>query len=126
MAAIYNITQKKGDTFKARTLTFFSDEANTVPIDLSGYSVLMQVRKAGKANTAVLEWTTDPASGEDATITIGGDDNNVITLAQRSGSIMDIDPFNYVYDIQMTSSTGIVSTYIEGQFTITQDVSRNI
>ena len=87
--------------------------ADTTPINLSGATVYIQVRK-GCAGTLVLSLTN--SSG----VTIGGASNNQITVNR----LVNIDKGNYVWDMQVTFTTGVVKTYLEGDFIVYDDVTK--
>ncbi len=120
----HNLIHYKGDTWNTRTYRMYSDVELTIPVDLTGYSAIMQVRKKNTALTVILEWTTDPASGEDPTISFDGDDNNRFNILTRPETDMDLDAGIYSYDLQFTSPEGVVTTYMFGSFTIVQDTTR--
>jgi hypothetical protein len=87
--------------------------ADTTPINLSGATVYIQVRK-GCGGTLALTLTN--GSG----VTIGGASNNQITVSK----LVNIDKGNYVYDLQVTFSGGVVKTYLEGDFIVYDDVTK--
>ena len=87
--------------------------AYTTPINLSGATVYIQVRK-GCAGTLALSLTN--GSG----VTIGGVSNNQITV----NKLVDIAKGNYVWDMQVTFTSGVVKTYLEGDFIVYDDVTK--
>jgi hypothetical protein len=87
--------------------------ADTTPISLVGATVYIQVRK-GCGGTLALTLTN--GSG----VTIGGASNNQITV----NKLVDIAKGNYVYDLQVTFSGGVVKTYLEGDFIVYDDVTK--
>jgi hypothetical protein len=87
--------------------------ADTTPINLSGATVYIQVRK-GCGGVLALSLTN--SSG----VTIGGVDNNQITV----NKLVDIAKGNYVWDMQVTFTTGVVKTYLEGDFIVYDDVTK--
>jgi hypothetical protein len=87
--------------------------ADTTPINLSSATVYIQVRK-GCAGTLALSLTN--SSG----VTIGGVSNNQITV----NKLVDIAKGNYVWDMQVTFTTGVVKTYLEGDFIVYDDVTK--
>lgn len=103
----------KGDTAPT-TLTFTN--VNGDPIDLSGASILMQIKEKTGDLTSLVELSTNDL------ISIGGTDNNVVTIL----SWVDV-PYSrvpLVYDMQFTLSNGRVVTYLTGKITVVIDVSR--
>ena len=87
--------------------------ADTTPINLSSATVYIQVRK-GCAGTLALSLTN--SSG----VTIGGVSNNQITV----NKLVDIAKGNYVWDMQVTFTSGVVKTYLEGDFIVYDDVTK--
>jgi len=87
--------------------------ADTTPINLSGATVYIQVRK-GCGGTLALTLTN--GSG----VTIGGANNNQITV----NKLVNIDKGNYVYDLQVTFTSTVVKTYLEGDFIVYDDVTK--
>lgn len=116
-AGVYNFsTLKRGDAFKGKRFKMYSDAEHTVPLSITGYSILMQVRKS-KFDPVVLEWST-----ADGTITI--ENGNEFFLAKKTKVDMDIDPFEYLYDIEFTDGDDEPETFIEGVFPISNDISK--
>ena len=102
------ICNKRGDTWKG--LTFTVDVDGTV-LDLSNYSIAMQVKT--------------PSGETLLDLSIG----NGITLTDAVNGVFSIDPLitpntsgTHRYDIEFTNA-GVVSTYIEGKFSIETDVT---
>lgn len=87
--------------------------ANDVPINISGATVNIQVRK-GCDGTLALSVT----NGNGATI--GGASNNEITV----NKLVNIDKGTYKWDMQVTQVGGTVRTYLEGQFIVYDDVTK--
>jgi hypothetical protein len=53
-------------------------------------------------------------------ITIGGASNNQITISK----LINIDKGNYVYDMNVAFSGGVVKTYLTGDFIVYDDVTK--
>jgi hypothetical protein len=103
----------RGDDFLG--IHFFLFDANEAPIDLTGCTAKMQLRRT-VGNVVVLEWKTD-----DNTIFVA---NNEVYIKERPGAVMDIPDFNYLYDIQVTYSDNFVDTILKGLFPIDADITR--
>ena len=108
----YNQTLKKGDTWNGVQFQYI---LNDTPIDLTGSVIKIEFRFLQKEGQLT------------ATLTIG----NGITLTDAQNGIFVIDPIlitwkvgTHFFDIQLTDNTGIVKTYVEGIFTITQDITQ--
>jgi len=112
MASSYNLpTIIKGDTFKDLQFTI---TVNAAPLDLTGYTIECKFRKSSKTGT--IAKSIDTTSG--------------ITLTTPASGIFKIDAFTcdftagtYYYDIEFTSTTGVINTYVSGQMKIEQDVT---
>lgn len=109
--AQYNVKIWRNDSW-AQTFALLAD---TTPIDLSGSTILIQVRPTPSSSVVALELTTD-----DSSIGIGGVDNNQITL----NKIVDIAAGTYVYDMNVTFPSGEVKTYLWGNFIVSEDISK--
>ena len=109
--AQYNVKIWRNDSW-AQTFALLAD---TTPIDLSGCTILIQVRPTPSSASVVLELTTD-----DSSIGIGGVDSNQITL----NKIVGVAAGTYVYDMNVTFPSGEVKTYLWGNFIVTEDISK--
>jgi hypothetical protein len=108
--AQYNVQLWRNDTW-AQT---FAITANDVAVDLSGSTILIQVRTKPTSTDVVLSLVTGTS------ITIGGVGKNEITL----NKIVNIAAGNYVYDMNVTFPSGLVKTYIWGTFLVQEDITR--
>lgn len=106
----------KGDTFEAVNFAMTSGVI-PVPIDLTGAVIKMQLRKKACDIVKALSLTSVGSAG--LTIT-----NPALGLFKINKQIINIDPFNYVYDIEITFGSGVVKTYIKGFFLVTPDITR--
>lgn len=113
--ATYNFTDRiKGDTSKVVEFTLLKD---TVPVDLTGASIRMQLRKSKTSGSIALTLHSGASGG--------------IIITSAAAGIFQIDAFTvevaantYVYDIEITLSTGEIKTWIEGEFNVLQDITR--
>lgn len=112
----YNLSDhKSGDTFPPVTFQLVVDDGNDTPIDLTGASIKMQVRKE-KTEDSILTCSTT-----DSTILIT--DENLGKFKLQPGVVTVTEESNYYYDIQVTIGT-TVKTYLEGRWKIELDVTR--
>lgn len=113
-AAQYDIQIEKGTTFKY-TLTY-TDSTNT-PINLTGYTAKMQIRKQYISAEFLTELTT--ANGK---ITINGTQGKILLNipAQETDDFMWTDG---VYDLVIISSSGEVTRLLEGGVSVSQNVT---
>ena len=100
----------KGDSFKARKITF--------GFDLTGSRIDIQFKQNIGSAKNVFFWSTF-----NQTITINDALNGVITLKER---ILDIPKNIYHYDCQIINSSGFVKTYLYGKIQVDQDITEII
>ena len=123
LAGIDNITCQAGSTF-GRTHAFKYPDPTSSPLDptylpwnLTGYTARMQVRRTIDSSTVLISLTTE---------------NERITLSGASGIIeLDISATDTstitssgVYDLEIIDSNGIVSRILQGDFTLSPEVTR--
>jgi hypothetical protein len=108
-----NITAKRGDTF---TEVPFQINVNSVPLDLTGAVIRMQLR-TDYGGDIYLDLTSVDSNG----ITITNAANGEFKINQM---IIELESFAYKYDIQITLANGEVKTWIEGIFNVSNDVTR--
>jgi len=116
-AGTYNITIEQGATY-SMSLTCYSDEAQTTPRDLSGYTARMHVRENKNDAATIIELATG-GSG----ITISGDNSNVITVLMTAAQT---SAFNFVkayYDLEIVTGA-TVERLIEGTVALSEEVTR--
>jgi hypothetical protein len=102
-----NFTHKRGDTFAEVPINI---KINNVDLDLTGSTILMQLRKeAGGIVAFTPSLTIEAGTGGNFSI---------------DEQIIDIPACNYKYDIQITLADDTVSTWISGLFSINDDISR--
>jgi len=107
-------THIKGDTFDE---VAFQLKINESAVNLTGATIRMQLRKSYSDTVAALSLTSVSSAG----ITITNAANGEFKINTQ---IIDIEVYNYVYDIQITFSSGVVKTYVQGGFNITNEVTR--
>ena len=110
MAIVSNLTVDQGATFNAQ-VTISDDSGNTQ--NLTGYTVAGQIRKTYDSTT----YTAFSASVSNAT---GG----TITLGLSDAQTNALSAGRYVYDIEITSSGGVVTRVLGGQVEVTPGVTR--
>ena len=108
---------KKGDTFDQ---VGFQVKINDVVVDLTGALIRMQLRKSYNDTQAALTLTSVGNAG----ITITNATQGEFKINEQ---IIDIEAYNYVYDVQITFADGTVkSSWIYGGFNITNEVTKNV
>jgi hypothetical protein len=109
MATKANILIDQGTTFS--TVINLADEGGSA-IDLSGYSGDAEMRK---------HYTS--SNSQSFTVTLGGA-NGTVTLSLTATQTANIAAGRYVYDVEITSGSNVVSRIIEGIVTVTPEVTR--
>jgi hypothetical protein len=93
------------------------------PVDLTGYSARMMIRRKLK-DTEIIETLTStdvrlPATGIDIDT-----DDKVITIKMAAGLTDDLTFGTAVYDLEMVSSSGEVFRILQGTITLSREVTR--
>jgi hypothetical protein len=109
----YNMICPQGSTF-SQNLTWL---VNEIPVNLTGFAARMQVREKHTSPTTVLSLVSPTH------ITLGAS-AGTIDINVSASATSDIVPKDYVYDLEMISSSNIVSRIIEGKFIVTPEVTR--
>jgi hypothetical protein len=115
MAGLYNVTIDQGaDWF----LDVTYEDPNGTPINLANYTAALQLRSLPNSPSAVLTLTT--ANGG-IVITSATGLVSIRATAVQTGAI---DEGDYVYDLEITSSTSVVTRLIQGQAIVSAQVTR--
>ena len=113
IAGIYNFTLDQGSTW---TLQIVYNDPNGTPINLTGYTAEMQIRRKFDSDTPVLTLST--ANGGITIVGATGTLNLVATDEQAA-----IDAGLYVYDLEL-STGGVRTRLIQGTVTVSGEVTR--
>lgn len=111
---LVNFVCPQGSTFK-RTLLYTIDD---VPVDLSGYTARLQVREAYYSTDPLLTLATS-GSG----ITISGSSGS-IALYVSNTTTAALPAGTHVYDLELINTSLEVDRLIEGNWTVTPEVTR--
>lgn len=124
-AGKYNMTCEQGSTFR-RSLFIEQPDLVTDPtgatyedFDLSGYTARMQVRRTIDSATFLLELTT-----ENGALTINPAEAINEIFIDVSASVTASVSTSGVYDMEIIDPSGIVSRILEGNFTVSPEVTR--
>jgi hypothetical protein len=109
MATKINLIVDQGATFET-TLNLTDD--NDDAIDLTGYTGAGQIRKHFTSSNAT-----------NFVVTLGGA-NGTLTVGLSANTTANLVAGRYVYDIEVTDDSGIVSRLFEGIVTVTPQVTR--
>ena len=109
-AGTYNFIMEQGATF-TRQLTV---KENTSALNLTGYSVASLMRSTHDSSTVVGTFTC----------TISNASGGIISMSMTPAVTGAVEEGIYVYDLEITSSSGTVTRLLEGQITATPEVTR--
>lgn len=101
---VYNIEARQGATLRL--------PLNWNDTVLTGYSARLVVGYPDDSNAVVLECST--VNGR---IVLGGTPSNIVVTADRT-VMATIKPGNYVYDLELSSGTGIDYPLLTGRFVV--------
>lgn len=109
MATKANIIIDQGTTFS--TIINLTDD-NGDPIDLTGYTGDSEMRK---------HYTS--SNSQSFSVNLGGT-SGTVTLSLTATQTANLTPGRYVYDVEVTSGSNVVSRIVEGIVTVTPEVTR--
>jgi len=109
MSGKYNIVADQGATFNLN----FTIATDGVALNLTGYTFAMQVRRSTNSSTTLLSLTS-------ATMTSVG----TVAVTVSAATMNDVPAGRWVYDIELTSSGGTVTRYLEGRFIVKAQVTQ--
>ena len=109
MATKANIVVDQGTTF---TTSIYLTDDDGVAIDLSGYTGRSQIRK---------HYTSSNSLSFTVTLTAN---QGMVTLDLTSTQTSALTAGRYVYDVEVVSSANVVARIIEGNVTVTPEVTR--
>lgn len=110
----YDISTEQGSSL-SRVVTY--SDANSSPINLTGYTARMQVRPRASSGYAYLTLTS-PSGG----LTLGGTTGTITILVD--GSVTSAIPAgNYVYDLEVVNGA-YVDKVMGGDFSLSAEVTR--
>lgn len=113
MAGNYNFTIEQGATFNL-LMTWRIDN---VPVNLTGYTARLQARIDVDETDTILSLTTG------AGITLGGA-AGTISLDQTATQTALLPKGEYVYDLELQTSGGVVTRLLQGELNISAEVTR--
>jgi len=114
-AGKHNIYIEQGATW---SLPLRWQDADEVPIDLTGFTARMHIRKKVTDPAYEIELTT-----EDGGITLGGVDGTInLFIGAADTSLIDIK--TGAYDLELVSPGGVVTRLLEGAVTVSFEVTR--
>ena len=114
MAFSYNLIVNQGETFQ-RTFTYKSGGS---VVDLSSHTGRMQVRNSYDSPTALIDLTS--GAGD---ISLSADGKIIITIASSVTTALTA-PDTGVYDLEIIAPAGAVTRLVQGNVSITPEVTR--
>ena len=109
-----NFSHIKADTFDQVN---FELKINGVAKNLTGAVIRMQLRTNPNDTTPALSLTSVGSAGITITSPTTG-------LFRINAQIIDIPVYDYEYDIEIRFADNTVKTYVQGIFSITQEITR--
>lgn len=118
MALRHDFETGQGETFTTVvTWEIGPDADNMEPVDITGYTARMQLRKKHNSPDAAISLTDEDG------LELGGAAGTVaVTIAAALSSA--IAPIKYVYDIELEAPDGAVKRLLAGTLTFTPEVSK--
>lgn len=124
-AGTYNFTCEQGSTF---TRLIELEEPDLVadptgetfsPIDISGYTARMQIRRTLESSSPMISLTTE----NNRLVINPGDEANQILINLSDDETSTLTT-NGVYDLEIESPGGVVSRILQGTVTVSLEVTR--
>ena len=109
-AGTYNFIIEQGATF-SRQLTV---KENSSALNLTGYSVASLMRSTHDSSTVAGTFTC----------TISSATGGIINMTMTPAVTGAIEEGMYVYDLEIVSGSGTITRLIEGEVTVTPEVTR--
>ena len=109
----YNMVCPQGSTFNQQ-LTYTIDD---VVVDLTSYTARMKVKEKHTSTTYKFDITTENGG------IVLGDDLGTIDILISATATAACAAKEYVYDLELVSSSDIVTRLIEGKFIVTPEVT---
>ncbi len=115
MAGSFDFTIEQGATFNL----LMTWKIDNVPVNLTNWTARLQARVDVEDTETILSLTTDANGG----ITLGGA-AGTITLSRNATQTALLPKGEYVYDLELQSSGGIVTRLLQGELNISAEVTR--
>ena len=109
-AGIYNISIEQGSTWE---LALAVDSTSGVDMDLTGYTFASKLAKS--------QYDESPVSMTTA-MTTASEGKFKLSLTAAQTALLDA-AYTYIYDVEITSSTSVVTRLIQGSATINAGVT---
>ena len=113
LAGTYSITLDKGASYDQ---VFVWKDSNSDPVDLTGYSASMVIRRGATGNPVLATLSTD--SGQ---ITLG-DSAGTITVEMSPVATDALPAGQHSYVLELTSASGYVTRLLKGIIVVVSEV----
>jgi hypothetical protein len=109
-SAVSNLLIYQGADFN---IDFTVENDNGIPFNLTGYTVACKIKKhyTSSSSTTVTAAVLSPATAGSIQLSLG----NAVTATMKAG--------RYVYDVVITSTSGIKSRVLEGTVSVLEGVT---
>lgn len=114
-ATVYNFTIEQGIPYSC---TFLVKNTNGSNKDLTGYTARMQIRSYASSTVVVVEATT---ANSKLVINTGA---STCSIALTEADTAGLSLLEYVYDIELVSSTNIPLRLVQGKITNSREVTK--
>lgn len=114
-AANYSFVVEQGSTLLKPIV--WKDSTGTA-VNLTGYSAKMQIRKSASSADVLLELST-----QNGKLTITAN-TGTITMVFSAATTAAINWSHGKYDLELTSGSGVVTRLIEGDITVSREITR--
>jgi len=115
MAVTYDIEIEQGATFSR--LFRWKDSAGD-PVDLTGYTARMQIRR--KYSSTTVEYSATTENGD----IVLGDALGTIQLDISAANTALLTCSSGVYDLELIASDNVVTRFVQGTVTVSREVTR--
>ena len=112
-AGTLDLNVEQGATY-SQTLTW---KINNALVNLTNYTARMQVREDVTSTSTIISLT------QAAGLTLGGAAGTIV-IALTATQTAALVSGNYVYDLELASSGGVVTRLVQGDFNISPEVTR--
>lgn len=114
-AAQYDFEIEQGATLRK---PFVWKDSAGVAVNLTGYTAKMQVRQSAASETVLLELSNTNGMLTITPLT------GTVTMVFSASTTADIDWKRGKYDLEMTAVDGTVTRLLEGEITVSREVTR--
>lgn len=115
-AGILDITIEQGTSI-SRTFTVTTD--GSTPVDLTGYSCRMQIREDTDSKAVIASY-----NNSNGKLTVSSPASGVLTWTVTNTETAAYKFNTAVYDLEIISGSGIVTRLLQGEVTLSKEVTK--